>query len=128
MRRKRECNLTHHAILEERLIEFRYQKERHYGCVRTNGVGPMLPRLIGCACFFVVYLASETCFAGPPFLTDDPVPVDRGHWEINNFSAGTLVKGAFAGAMPGVDANYGSWLCKNSTTRGGDRTNVRPTT
>jgi len=65
----------------------------------------MLPRLIGCACFFAV--ASETCFAGPPFLTDDPVPVDRGHWEINNFSAGTLVKGAFAGAMPGVDANYG---------------------
>jgi SAM domain (Sterile alpha motif) len=25
------------------------------------------------------------------------------------------------------DDRYGSWLCKNSTTRGGARTNVRPT-
>ena len=67
----------------------------------------MLPRLVGCACLFVVYLASEASFAGPPFLTDDPVPVDQGRWEINNFSAGTLVKGAFAGTLPGIDANYG---------------------
>ena len=49
-----------------------------------------------------------TCWAGPPFFTDDPVPVDLGHWEINNYVSGTLAKGAFAGVAPGVDANYGA--------------------
>jgi hypothetical protein len=47
-------------------------------------------------------------WAGPPFFTDDPVPVDLGHWEINNYASGTLAKGAFAGVAPGVDANYGA--------------------
>jgi hypothetical protein len=46
--------------------------------------------------------------AGPPFLTDDPVPVDRGHWEINNYVAGSLANGASVGVAPGVDANYGA--------------------
>jgi hypothetical protein len=27
---------------------------------------------------------NQACLAGPPFFTDDPVPVDLGHWEINN--------------------------------------------
>jgi hypothetical protein len=31
--------------------------------------------------------------AGPPFVTDDPEPVDAGHWELNVGLAGTLVRG-----------------------------------
>ena len=27
-------------------------------------------------------LASQNLFAGPPFLTDDPEPTEKGHWEI----------------------------------------------
>jgi hypothetical protein len=46
--------------------------------------------------------------AGPPFLTDDPVPVDRGLWEINNYVAGSLANGASVGVAPGVDGNYGA--------------------
>ena len=53
-------------------------------------------------------LSSSACLAGPPFFTDDPVPVDLGHWEINNYASGTFAKGAFAGVLPGVDANYGA--------------------
>ena len=53
-------------------------------------------------------LSSSACLAGPPFLTDDPVPVDLGHWEINDYASGTFAKGAFAGVLPGVDANYGA--------------------
>ena len=52
--------------------------------------------------------SSSACLAGPPFLTDDPVPVDLGHWEINNYASGTFAKGAVAGVLPGVDANYGA--------------------
>jgi hypothetical protein len=53
-------------------------------------------------------LVSQQALAGPPFLTDDPVPVEPGHWEINNYSTGTFVKGASVGVLPGVDANYGA--------------------
>src|SRR5947209_5976021 len=45
-------------------------------------------------------------FAGPPYLTDDPVPTDTGHWEIYAFTPGeghpsTIVEDA------GFDLNYG---------------------
>ena len=45
--------------------------------------------------------------AGPPYLTDDPEPVDLGHWEIIGFSMGTTVRGDTAGALPAVEINYG---------------------
>lgn len=44
--------------------------------------------------FVALLLPSNVSLAGPPFLTDDPVPVDRGHWEINNYVAGSLANGA----------------------------------
>ncbi|HEX3538271.1 MAG TPA: hypothetical protein VHU15_16055 [Stellaceae bacterium] len=46
--------------------------------------------------------------AGPPFRTDDPVPVEPQHWEIFTFSAATHVRGDTAGTLPGIDANYGA--------------------
>lgn len=44
--------------------------------------------------------------AGPPYLTDDPVPTDPGHWEIYNFIAGEGRGSTFDGSA-GVDLNYG---------------------
>ena len=46
--------------------------------------------------------------AGPPFLTDDPVPVDYQHWEIYGFSQGTHKQGDTSGTLPGVEINYGA--------------------
>jgi hypothetical protein len=60
---------------------------------------------------FLVFVAAgppSPATAGPPFLTDDPGPVDYGHWEIIGFSMGTLVQGDAAGVLPGVEVNYGS--------------------
>ena len=54
-------------------------------------------------------LFSRACLAGAPFLTDDPVPVYVGRWEINNYASGNFAKGAFVGVLPGVDANYGAF-------------------
>ena len=58
-----------------------------------------------------VLLAAEaalrTAFAGPPFRTDDPEPVEARHWEINLFSIGTFNQVVHTGALPGIDANYG---------------------
>jgi hypothetical protein len=45
-------------------------------------------------------------WAGPPYVTDDPQPTDRGHWEIYNFATGAHVDGDTAGEA-GLDFNYG---------------------
>ncbi len=54
-----------------------------------------------------VFLISETCYAGPPFFTDDPVPVEYKHTEI--YFASTLVSdtGGISGTLPMIDMNYG---------------------
>lgn len=46
--------------------------------------------------------------AGPPFITDDPEPVDPGHWEFYLFSAGADGRGDTTGAGPSVEVNYGA--------------------
>ncbi|MDE2183830.1 MAG: hypothetical protein KGJ78_12500 [Alphaproteobacteria bacterium] len=50
---------------------------------------------------------SPRAFAGPPFLADDPEPVEYQHWEVYIFSAATRVDGDTGGVLPGVEVNYG---------------------
>lgn len=50
--------------------------------------------------------AAAPAFAGPPYLTDDPVPTETGHWEIYAFSQGDGRNSAID-ADAGVDLNYG---------------------
>lgn len=51
---------------------------------------------------------SQPVVAGPPFLTDDPEPVDYQHWEINNAIAGGQTREEASGVLPGIDINYGA--------------------
>jgi hypothetical protein len=44
--------------------------------------------------------------AGPPYLTDDPVPTDPGHWEIYGFTAGEAFRSDLD-EDAGLDLNYG---------------------
>jgi hypothetical protein len=46
--------------------------------------------------------------AGPPFITDDPEPVELGHWEVYGFSAATQVEGDKAGTLTGIEINNGA--------------------
>jgi hypothetical protein len=46
--------------------------------------------------------------AGPPFVTDDPEPVDDGHWEVYLFSAGAHGPGGTSGLGPSIEVNYGA--------------------
>ena len=46
-------------------------------------------------------------YAGPPFKTDDPEPVDLGHLEAYLFSLGGGVSGGISGIGPAVEFNYG---------------------
>ena len=50
--------------------------------------------------------AATPAFAGPPYLTDDPIPTDTGHWEIYAFSAGEG-QGSSLDDESGFDLNYG---------------------
>ena len=64
---------------------------------------------------FVMILASTVAWAGPPFQTDDPEPVDYKHWEIYVFSEETRsevttdegVHKRTEGVLPGFEFNYG---------------------
>jgi|SRR5579863_2367788 len=60
------------------------------------------------AIFGVLLLYPQAAHAGPPFRTDDPVPVEPGHWEIFTFSTATHAAGDTAGILSGIDANYGA--------------------
>jgi hypothetical protein len=46
--------------------------------------------------------------AGPPYVTDDPEPVDYGHWEVYGFSAGAYRASDFTGVGPSIEVNYGA--------------------
>jgi hypothetical protein len=52
--------------------------------------------------------ACTTARAGPPFVTDDPEPVDLHHWEINTAVTGTWRPGQASLGAPSVDINYGA--------------------
>jgi hypothetical protein len=56
----------------------------------------------------MAFAAPTPAYAGPPFITDDPEPVDLGHWEVYAFSAATQMKGDFGGTFVGTEVNYGA--------------------
>lgn len=60
--------------------------------------------------FFLLALclfSSGTAWAGPPFATDDPEPVEYRHWEINYALSLTKVREGTSAAAPSIDINYG---------------------
>jgi hypothetical protein len=45
--------------------------------------------------------------AGPPFVTDDPEPVDYQHWEFYIASQHIQTSGGWSGTAPHIELNYG---------------------
>lgn len=66
-------------------------------------------RMFGCgalaACTLIAGVAP--CFAGPPFFTDDPVPVDYLHNEFYVFGTLDRADGASVIAVPAIEYNRG---------------------
>lgn len=50
--------------------------------------------------------AAAPSIAGPPYLTDDPIPTDTGHWEIYAFTQGEGRQSSLDDGT-GFDLNYG---------------------
>ncbi len=57
-------------------------------------------------CVGALVLVCGPTWGGQPYVTDDPVPTDDGHFEIYAFTDGTAVRDGTSGTA-GVDFNYG---------------------
>jgi hypothetical protein len=51
---------------------------------------------------------AATAFGGPPFVTDDPQPVDYQHWEFYLASMHWELGGDWSGTAPHFEVNYGA--------------------
>jgi hypothetical protein len=56
----------------------------------------------------VLVTAAVPAAAGPPYITDDPVPTDLRHWEIYAFTTGDGHRSTFDDET-GIDINYGGF-------------------
>ena len=48
-----------------------------------------------------------TAYGGPPFVTDDPEPVEYQHWEFYVASQDSRLGGDWSGTGPHFELNYG---------------------
>ncbi len=64
---------------------------------------PFVPALVLAAA-----LSSGRVWAGPPFLTDDPEPVELKHWELYAAAQWSAERHAASGTAPHVEVNYGA--------------------
>jgi hypothetical protein len=55
----------------------------------------------------LLLLCFQLSYAGPPFNTDDPQPVDFKHWEYYISSINTFQHNSGAGTIPHFEVNYG---------------------
>jgi len=62
---------------------------------------------VGRAAILALFLASPPALAGPPFVTDDPEPVDYQHFEFFAFSSGMRMRGNTDSDTPAVEFDYG---------------------
>jgi Putative MetA-pathway of phenol degradation len=58
-------------------------------------------------CVLILALPAAPCFAGPPYVSDDPEPTDFKHFEIYTFNNGTTTRRGTTGES-GIDFNYGA--------------------
>jgi len=54
-------------------------------------------------------LCAGAAYAGPPFLTDDPEPVETGHWELYAASDLSRDKNGTSATLPHLEVNFGAF-------------------
>ena len=81
-----------------------YQLNNRASC--SKATQHALGRLVGCA---LLCAAWGNAWAGPPFFTDDPEPVEFRHWEFYFASQYLDAKGGSSGTAPHFEVNYGAY-------------------
>jgi len=73
-----------------------------------RGSGALRLALAGALALALVPALASRAAAGPPFLTDDPVPLDFKHSEIYVFGTSDRNAGGHAGSGPAIEYNLGA--------------------
>ena len=68
---------------------------------------PVLTAVLPLTLFLLVLVLSPKAFAGPPYITDDPEPVEYQHWEVYLASIFGKQPDAWTSTAPHVEVNYG---------------------
>jgi hypothetical protein len=71
--------------------------------MQTMQIAPQLPIFAALAILGII----GTAYGGPPFVTDDPEPVDYQHWEFYLASMDSKLGGDWSGTAPHFELNYG---------------------
>lgn len=74
--------------------------------LRLSGSAGMATSLAA-ACSAALMLLAGPAYAGPPFRTDDPEPVEKGHGEFYLLTTATRAAGENKGVLPAIEMNYG---------------------
>jgi len=64
--------------------------------------------MAGVAALLLTIAAASPAFAGPPFLTDDPEPVEPGHWEAYLFGTLDSARDLRSVEGPAFEVNFGA--------------------
>jgi hypothetical protein len=62
----------------------------------------------GLLVFVLCFAIFQSAQGGPPYVTDDPEPVDYQHWEFYVASIQADAKGDWSGTAPHFEVNYGA--------------------
>jgi len=57
----------------------------------------------------VLGLVPAAAQAGPPYVTDDPEPVEFRHWEFYLATQNAIARSGATGTAPHFEVNYGAW-------------------
>ena len=68
---------------------------------------PKATALFPLSVIVLVAILLPKAFAGPPYITDDPEPVEYRHWEIYLASLFFKQPDAWTGTGPHLEVNYG---------------------
>ncbi|OIQ99325.1 hypothetical protein GALL_185620 [mine drainage metagenome] len=55
-----------------------------------------------------ILVTFNSAWAGPPFITDDPEPLEYQHWEVNYAVSKSWRQDESSVAIPSIDINYGA--------------------
>ena len=68
---------------------------------------PYIKKHLSVLTFILYSVCNQWSYAGPPFNTDDPQPVDFKHWEFYISSLSTFRRDIWTGTSPHIEVNYG---------------------
>ncbi|MEN6320075.1 MAG: transporter [Syntrophaceae bacterium] len=74
------------------------------GC---RGDSKLSAKFIVAALWFIFILSPQSALAGPPFITDDPEPVEYKHWEVYLASQYKHDRDQNSVTLPHIEVNYG---------------------